>query len=146
VSVRVSFEEKECSRLLSHSLSLSLFFSTRSGRKLQPVNSLLMLKLEDIFDIQDEISLAILNAIKIKLFGAAKEAVLKKYNDNPEAYQLYLQRRFYYNKWAWTISLNKAIENFRAAIKIEPEYSSIQYSYYEPFISAGSFPLPTTLP
>ncbi len=52
-------------------------------------------ELEDIFDIQDEISLAILNAIKIKLFGAAKEAVLKKYTDNPEAYQLYLQGRFY---------------------------------------------------
>jgi adenylate cyclase len=80
-------------------------------------------ELEDIFDIQDEISLAILNAIKIKLFGAAKEAVLKKYTNNPEAYQLYLQGRFYYNKWGGADSFNKAIEYFRAAIEIEPSYA-----------------------
>ena len=80
-------------------------------------------ELEDIFDIQDEISLAILNAIKIKLFGAAKEAVLKKYTDNPEAYQLYLQGRFYYNKYAGADSFNKAIDYFKAAIKIEPDYA-----------------------
>ncbi|HBH82638.1 MAG: hypothetical protein A2X03_09990 [Bacteroidetes bacterium GWA2_40_15] len=79
-------------------------------------------ELEDIFDIQDEISLAILNAIKIKLFGAAKEAVLKKYTDNPEAYQLYLQGRFYYNKWG-ADDFNKAIDYFKAAIKIEPDYA-----------------------
>ena len=57
-------------------------------------------ELEDIFDIQDEISLAILNSIKIKLFGAEKDAVLKRNTDNPEAFQLYLQGRFYYNKWS----------------------------------------------
>jgi adenylate cyclase len=79
-------------------------------------------ELEDIFDIQDEISLAILNAIKIKLFGAAREAVLKKYTDNPEAYQLYLQGRFYYNKWG-ADDFNKAIDYFKAAIKIEPDYA-----------------------
>ena len=89
-------------------------------------------ELEDIFDIQDEISLAILNAIKIKLFGAAKEAVLKKYTDNPEAYQLYLQGRFYYNKYD-NHFFEKAIEHFDAAIKIEPKYAlayaGIAYSY-----------------
>ena len=91
-------------------------------------------ELEDIFDLQDEISLAILDAIKIKLFGAAKEAVLKKYTDNPVAYQLYLQGRFYYNMWSGADSFNKAIDYFRAAIKIEPDYalaySGIATSYF----------------
>jgi TolB-like protein len=89
-------------------------------------------ELEDIFDIQDEISLAILDAIKIKLFGAAKEAVLKKYTDNPEAYQLYLKGRFYYNKYN-KYFLEKAIDYFKATIKIEPDYAlafaGIAYSY-----------------
>jgi adenylate cyclase len=89
-------------------------------------------QLEDIFDIQDEISLAILIAIKIKLFGAAKEAVLKKYTDNPEAYQLYL-KGCYYNNNLTADSLNKAIKYFEAAIKIEPRYAlayaGIGYSY-----------------
>jgi adenylate cyclase len=84
-------------------------------------------QLEDIFDIQDEISLAILNAIKIKLFGAAKEVVLKKYTDNTEVYQLYLQGRFYFNKWTED-GFNKAIDYFRAAIKIEPDYA-LAYAY-----------------
>jgi serine/threonine-protein kinase len=80
-------------------------------------------ELEDIFDIQDEISLAILNAIKIKLFGATKGALLKKFTDNPDAYQLYLQGRFNINKFAGADCFKKAIDYFRAAIKIEPDYA-----------------------
>lgn len=80
-------------------------------------------ELEDIFDIQDEISLAILNAIKIKLFGAEKDAVLKRNTDNSEAFELYLQGRFYFNKWSGASGFNKAIEYFRAAIALEPDYA-----------------------
>ena len=91
-------------------------------------------ELEDIFDLQDEISLAILDAIKIKLLGAAKEAVLKKYTDNPVVYQLYLQGRFYYNLWSGVDSFSKAIDYFNAAIKLEPDftpaYSGIATSYF----------------
>jgi adenylate cyclase len=80
-------------------------------------------ELEDIFDIQDEISLAILNAVKIKIFGAEKDAVLKRNTDNPESYQLYLQGRYYFNKWSGASGFNKAIDYFREAIAIEPEYA-----------------------
>ena len=80
-------------------------------------------ELEDIFDIQDEISLAILNAVKIKIFGAEKDAVLKRNTDNPEAFELYLQGRFYFNKWSGASGFNKAIDFFRAAIAIEPDYA-----------------------
>ena len=83
-------------------------------------------ELEDIFDIQDEISLAILNAIKIKLFGEAKEGVLKKYTDNIDAWQLYLQGRFYYDKFD-SDGFTKAMTYFEAAIKLEPNYA-IAYS------------------
>jgi adenylate cyclase len=84
-------------------------------------------QLEDIFDIQDDISLAILGAIKIKLFGVIKEAVLKKYTDNTEAYQLYLQGRFHFNKWT-PDGFNKAIDYFKEAIKTEPDYA-LAYAY-----------------
>jgi len=78
---------------------------------------------ENIFDLQDDISMAILNAIKIKLLGTVKDAVLKKYTNNPEAYQLYLQGRFYYNKFEGADNFTKAIYYFNAAIKIEPDYA-----------------------
>ena len=79
-------------------------------------------ELEDIFAIQDEISLAILNAIKIKLFGAEKEAVLKKYTDNVEAYELYLKGRYHYNK-LYPDAIKKAIQYFEAAFKVDPGYA-----------------------
>ena len=79
-------------------------------------------ELEDIFAIQDEISLAILNTIKIKLLDTDKEDILKKYTDNVEAYQLYLKGRYYYNKF-YPEALIKAIEYFQAAINIEPGYA-----------------------
>ena len=79
-------------------------------------------ELDDIFAIQDEISLAILNAIKIKLFGAEKKSVLKKYTDNVEAYQLYLQGRFHMNKFT-PDGFMKAIEYFDAAITIDSTYA-----------------------
>ena len=77
-------------------------------------------QLKDIFDIQDEISLAILNSIKIKLLGADKDIVLKHYTHSTEAYQLYLQGRFHYHKWT-SEGFLKAINYFKAAIAIEPE-------------------------
>ena len=79
-------------------------------------------EMEDVFAIQDEVSMAILNAIKIKLFGAEKEAVLKKYTDNIEAYQLYLQGRFHMNKFT-PEGFSKAIEYFDAAIAVDSTYA-----------------------
>ena len=52
-------------------------------------------ELEDIFDIQDEISLSIVEALRVKLLGAEKAAMLKRYTQNTDAYQLYLMGRFH---------------------------------------------------
>jgi TolB-like protein/class 3 adenylate cyclase len=79
-------------------------------------------ELEDIFDIQDEISIAILGALKVKLLGSEKAAVLKRYTDNTEAYQLYLQGRFHYNKWAGFEGYMKAVEYYNEAVKKDSEY------------------------
>ena len=79
-------------------------------------------ELKDIFDIQEEISANILETIKIKLLGDKKEAVFKNYTDNVEAYQLYLQGRYYVNKFTPDGFL-KAIEFFDQAIAIDPNYA-----------------------
>jgi serine/threonine-protein kinase len=79
-------------------------------------------ELKDVFAIQDEISLDILSAIKIKLFGAENDVVLKKYTDNIEAYQLYLKGSYHYNKFT-PDGFIKAIEYFKAAIAIDPNYA-----------------------
>jgi TolB-like protein len=135
-----SFKEKNQDlRLIGEQLSVKYILEgsvRKSGNKLRITAQLIKVsdgyhlwsgkydrELEDIFELQDEISLAILDAIKIKLLGKAKEAVLKKYTENPDVYQLYLQGRFYYNLWSGLESFNKAIDYFRAAIKKEPDYA-----------------------
>ncbi|MCP9770229.1 helix-turn-helix domain-containing protein [Lacihabitans sp. LS3-19] len=77
----------------------------------------------DIFDIQDEISIAILEGIKVKLFGKEKENAFKRYTNDHQAYQLYLQGRFYFNKFGGKEDFLKSISYFEAAIEIEPNYA-----------------------
>ena len=43
-------------------------------------------EMSDIFDVQEEITLAVVVALKVKLLGGAKAAILKRYTENPEAY------------------------------------------------------------
>jgi serine/threonine protein kinase/Tfp pilus assembly protein PilF len=79
-------------------------------------------EMQDIFDVQDEITQAIVDALKLKLFGKEKALVMKRYTDNTEAYELFLKGRYYFNKHAGGGWL-KALEYFEQAIEKEPEYA-----------------------
>ncbi|HLF82752.1 MAG TPA: protein kinase, partial [Blastocatellia bacterium] len=79
-------------------------------------------EMEDIFDIQDEISLAIVDALKVKLLGDEKAAMLKRYTENDEAYQLYLIGRFHYGK-STSESWAKSIEYYEQAIVKDPDFA-----------------------
>jgi serine/threonine protein kinase len=79
-------------------------------------------EMKDIFDIQDEITLAVVDALKVKLLGTKKAAVLKRYTENTEAYQLYLKGRFHYGKFS-EAGCRKAIEYFEQALTLEPGYA-----------------------
>lgn len=50
-------------------------------------------ELADVFDIQDEISHAIADALKLKLLPAEKKAIEQRGTENAEAYNLYLMAR-----------------------------------------------------
>jgi len=79
-------------------------------------------EMKDIFDVQDEITLAVVEALKVKLLGAEQANVLKRYTDNTEAYELYLKGRYCFNKYTPEY-FQKGIEYFEKAIEIEPEYA-----------------------
>ena len=75
--------------------------------------------LENIFAVQDEIAVAVVDALKITLLGAAPLT-----NEvNPEAYALFLQGRYYF---AHNNEQNsyKAIEAYQKALEIEPQYAA----------------------
>ena len=79
-------------------------------------------KLSDIFTIEEEISREISDKLRLKLSGAEKKQLTKRYTENTEAYQLYLKGRFYWNKRT-PEGLTKGIEYFQRAIDRDPGYA-----------------------
>jgi TolB-like protein/cytochrome c-type biogenesis protein CcmH/NrfG len=79
-------------------------------------------KQADVVSLQSEIARDVSNKLKTKLSGADVAKVEKRYTPNPEAYRLYLQGRFYWNKRS-EVNLNKSIEYFDQAIALDPAYA-----------------------
>jgi TolB-like protein/Tfp pilus assembly protein PilF len=79
-------------------------------------------EMKDIFDVQDEITLAVVEALKLKLLGDAKEAVLKRHHTKDSAaYQAYLKgRALLYQRG---LSIPKAIECFTQVVSLDGEYA-----------------------
>ena len=79
-------------------------------------------KQTDLVSLQSEIARDVSGKLKSKLSGVDLARVEKNYTTNPEAYQLYLKGRFYWNKRD-AENLKKAIEQFKAAAAIDPNYA-----------------------
>jgi adenylate cyclase len=79
-------------------------------------------ELSDIFSLQDEISQAIVAALKIKLLPAEKRAIENRSTTNPEAYQNYLMGR-HYQTLHGSQNLEIALRFCRRAVEIDPDYA-----------------------
>ena len=79
-------------------------------------------EMNDIFAVQDEITLAVVEALKVKVLQSERSAMLKKATDDPEAYQLYLRGRAFWNRRT-PADFEKAIGYFERAIIIDAKYS-----------------------
>ncbi len=79
-------------------------------------------KLTDIFAVESEIAKTIAETLQAKITGSEKSSIAKAPTANPEAYELYLKGRFFWNKRTGT-DLRKAIEYFNQAIAKDPNYA-----------------------
>lgn len=77
----------------------------------------------DVLDIQDEITMAVIDALKFKLLGSERADVLKRDTGNTDAYHLYLRGRFFWNKRT-EAAIRKAIQYFDQAIELDPVYAA----------------------
>jgi len=80
-------------------------------------------EMEDIFMIQDEISLAIVDKLKVKLLGEEKAGLVKRYTENLEAYNLYLKGCYFCWNRRTQKGLNKSLEYYQKAIEKDPEFA-----------------------
>ncbi|MDQ3258964.1 MAG: protein kinase, partial [Acidobacteriota bacterium] len=79
-------------------------------------------KLTNLVTLQTEIARDVSNNLKTKLSGADEEKLTKNYTENTQAYRLYLQGRFHWNKRT-PQDLQKAIEYFEQSIAVDPNYA-----------------------
>ncbi|HSO74093.1 MAG TPA: protein kinase [Blastocatellia bacterium] len=77
---------------------------------------------EDIFTVEEEISREISEQLRLKLSGAQKKRLTRRYTENTEAYQHYLKGRFHWNKRTEE-AMKRGIEYFQQAIEIDPGYA-----------------------
>jgi eukaryotic-like serine/threonine-protein kinase len=89
-------------------------------------------KLDDIFDVQEEIAKVIFDKLKVKLTPTEEKKLTKRYTENAEAYQTYLKALYFSNRWA-PENLRKAIEYAQQAIALDPglapAYATMAFSY-----------------
>ena len=96
-------------------------------------------EMEDVFAIQDDISGAIVKALKVILSEGEKKQIEKVRAENVQAYDYYLRGRQYYQ--IHRKSLEYARQMFNRAVETDPEYArayagvadscSLLYMYYD---------------
>jgi len=79
-------------------------------------------KLTDIFSVETEVARAIADQLRAKLTGQEEQLIAAKPTDNLEAYDAYLQGRYYEQHYS-AADLRKAIGFYEAAIRSDPHYA-----------------------
>jgi len=79
-------------------------------------------KLTDIFAVESEIAKTIADTLQAKLTGSEKTSITKIPTADPEAYELYLKGKYFWNKRT-AADLRKSIDYFNHAIAKDPKYA-----------------------
>ncbi len=78
--------------------------------------------LKDAVAVQEEIARAVASALRVKLGAGGAALLARRYTDNPEAYDLYLRGRFFWNRGT-RAGIEKAIDYFNQAIVLDSGYA-----------------------
>ncbi len=92
------------------------------GRQSQVWGDQYSKKLADIQGIQEDISKAIAANLRVELNGNEQQQIAKRDTQNPEAYRLYLQGRYYWNQRT-NEGVKKGLQYFQQAIEKDPGYA-----------------------
>jgi TolB-like protein/predicted Ser/Thr protein kinase len=79
-------------------------------------------KMDDIFAIQDEITMAIVEKLKPKLLEGEKEKLVKRYTADKKAYDLFLRGRYYWNR-RFKGDMIRAVSYYERSIAQDPHFA-----------------------
>jgi len=97
-------------------------------------------EMKDAFAIQDEIALAVVDKLKLTLLGDEKAKLARHYAIDPAAYEACLKGMYYW--WQWSESeevTTNALQYFRRAIEIEPNYAPAHAGVALTYITASTW-------
>ena len=78
--------------------------------------------MNDIFAVQDEIAMAIVDRLAVKLRKGEKEKITKRHTQNKKAYNLYLKGRYFWNR-RYKGDMIKAVRFYQKSISEDPNYA-----------------------
>jgi len=82
-------------------------------------------EIKDIFSVEDEIALAVTEALQLRLLGGNRQPVASNpRSSNPEAYQAYLQAQYFSGRGQSKEELGKALAYTDNAIKLDEKFAS----------------------
>jgi TolB-like protein/Flp pilus assembly protein TadD len=95
-------------------------------------------EMQDVFDIQDEITLSVVDALKLKLLGDAARVALKRHTENTEAYKAYLLGRYLRHT---KNDVGGARRAFEEAVRLDPSHAPSWVGFAEGTILAAHYAL-----
>jgi serine/threonine-protein kinase len=93
---------------------------------------------DDIFPIQDEISLSIVEQLRLQLLEREKQRLVRRHTDNKAAYNLYLKGRYFWNK-RHEGGMTSALDCYQQAIDEDPTYPLPYIGIADAYVILGSF-------
>jgi TolB-like protein/Flp pilus assembly protein TadD len=100
--------------------------------------------MEDVFTIQENITVSIVNNVRATVFDSKSETITKRHTENIEAYNLYLKGRYLWNMGTRD-DIEKAIEYFERVIAIDPNYAPAYVGLFESYCFLYSFVCSTSI-
>lgn len=91
-------------------------------------------QLQDTFTLQDEITLAIIETLKVKLLSNERGGLTLRHPNNPDAYRLFLMGRFNTHKGTGE-GFKQAIACYEQAVQLEPTYALARASLANVYFS-----------
>ncbi|HKR02182.1 MAG TPA: winged helix-turn-helix domain-containing protein [Pyrinomonadaceae bacterium] len=98
-------------------------------------------KFTDILAVQDSISAQAARSLTLQLTGSESASMRKRYTENAEAYEAYLQGRYFWNKRS-TAGFRKGIEYFQRAIEVDPNYALAYAGLADCYIRLNEYGVP----